>query len=71
MDWRRRGNCSGASDSVSEVFGTRQELFDSVQLSCQESEKQEDPERVVSARLGMGGGGGKVACCGGTLRELC
>lgn len=45
------------SNRVSEVFETREELSNSVQLSCQESEKQGEPERVVRACLGIRDGG--------------
>lgn len=53
------------------MFETREELSNSVQLSCQESEKQEEPERVVSVCLGIGGGGANVVCCESRLCELC
>lgn len=49
---------------VSEVIEIREKLSNSVQLSRQEPEKQEEPERVVGASLGMGVGGENVACSG-------
>lgn len=56
---------------MSEVFETREVVSISVQLSCQESEKQEEPDRVVSACFGIGDGGPDVACCGSRLHKLC
>ena len=38
---------------MSEVFETRELVSINVQLSSQESEKQEEPKRVVSACLGI------------------
>lgn len=46
-----------ASNRVSGKFETREELSNNVQLSCQESEEQEEPKRMVSACLGIGDGG--------------
>lgn len=60
-----------ASNRMSEVFETREVVSISVQLSCQESEKQEEPDRVVSACFGIGDGGPDVACCGSRLHKLC
>lgn len=45
-----------------EVFETRKVVSLSVLVSCQEPEKQEEPQRVVIACLGIRDGGPNVVC---------
>lgn len=53
------------SSRIREVFETRKVVSLSVLGSC-----QEEPQRMVSARLGNQDGP-DVACCGSRVHELC
>lgn len=58
------------SSRIREVFETGKVVSLSVLVSCQESEQQEEPLRVVSACLGIRDGGPNV-CCGSRVHGLC
>lgn len=59
------------SSRTKKIFETRKEISLSVLVSCQESEKQEEPQRVVGGCLGIGDGEPNVVCCGSRVRGFC
>lgn len=59
------------SSRIRGVTETRKVVSLSVLAGCQQSEKQEEPQRVVNACLGIRDGGPNVVCCGSKVHELC